>query len=570
MQPPSYIPLTPSFTSPRSSLGSESEPDFAAFLSPERPADGPSTVDLGRPKSQLLWQQHDWDPYAEPADAELAYAQDEEPERWEPNPSGNRVTEMLRSLLPVEDEPPTYIHPVYRAYHDTPFAVLFVGAFATWFLTGFIYTVTTTADSTWPKPVYTAVKNSWGVLVVTGVIAFGIGVGWLGLLRKYVRPVVFSTILLLPLASFVVFLTLTIKGVNGKAQHPLLSAQYDSMIVAGVLGLFSGLASTAFLVMRRREVEQTVHILELSCDILRTNPHLLVFSLMSTLVYIGFAAIWVTFFTHLFLRGWADGPTWHISGGTPWLAFFFLGMYFWTDSVIRNIEKTVVAGVVGEWYFRTHEIPQDIKEDRTTKNLKAALTTNFGSVCFASLILGTVKAMQHVTSLIKRATRRDSSNPSQLHRFLTSCTDCWGHLAENVTTYALVHVGLTGSSFWKSSYITTRIFRRNLVLGLITNTVTRIIVAGIAAIVAGCAGAVGWWISTNSMATGDQSGQTGIFGGGLVVGVFAGGVGWGVVRVLGGIVQNTVDATYICYLLDIDTNTVHCQNAHRIFGASGL
>jgi len=38
-----------------------------------------------------------------------------------------------------------------------------------------------------------------------------------------------------------------------------------------------------------------------------------------------------------------------------------------------------------------------------------------------------------------------------------------------------------------------------------------------------------------------------------------------ILRLIGQIIIYTMDCTFICYLLDLDSNTCHCSVAHRLF-----
>lgn len=82
------------------------------------------------------------------------------------------------------------------------------------------------------------------------------------------------------------------------------------------------------------------------------------------------------------------------------MAGFFVLMYFWTSAIFKNIEKATIAGVVGEWYFQRPD--GVVSADRTWKNFKASATKSFGSVAFASLILGIIQTMQFLTRLARR------------------------------------------------------------------------------------------------------------------------------------------------------------------------
>ncbi|TPX64991.1 hypothetical protein SpCBS45565_g05481 [Spizellomyces sp. 'palustris'] len=517
-----YIPLSaPPFASFHS--GEEDDEESIEFSRYGSPVAGGMVVE-NELKSKLkgpgLGGSFLSSPYAEPVPGE---------EIPQP-PSG--LNPLFEKLLPVDEDVPVYIDVGNRRYRDIPFAVLYGIALITMLIAGIVVLFTTKnarLDSIFPRPIYITIRDSAGLLTAITAVAVLVGAAWLSLLRSFVRPVVVITILAIPVTCLGFFVAALTNSILGKAHDaPYLGAQYDGMIVLATSFLMGGIASATFLFNRRQEIEQTIHILQLSCDILRTNPGIFVVSVSLTAAYMLFAVAWMFLFSHLFLRGLKEtDPSgvvrWHMADGTGWVAGFFTLMYFWTSAIFKNVEKVTIAGVVGEWYFQRPE--GALSTDRTLKNFKAALTKSFGSIAFASLILGIIQTMQFMTRLI----RGRSSNNSAIHSFLTSCLDCWGQLADNVSSYALVYVGLSGDSFCVSSYRTTRIFRRNLILGLVTSTVTRLILLmGTATIALGC-GVVTFFFASRGL--------------GSPFAYVVGGVGtvipFYVVQVLGHVVQNT-------------------------------
>ncbi|KAI8822233.1 plasma-membrane choline transporter-domain-containing protein [Fimicolochytrium jonesii] len=500
-------------------------------------------------------------PYAEPSSIE----QDIDPRNadFENNPAGfmaGPADSMLAKLLPSEDETPIYVDVENRQYRDTAFSAIYTGAMLAMLITGIILFATTESSGTdpiLPRPIYSTLKDSYKLLCLTisgSLLACFI---WLYTLKAFVRPVVVLTIALIPVTCIGFFATILTLSLLGKAHDkPYLGVQYDGMIGVAVTSLLGGVASGYYLVRKRREIDQTIHILQLSCDILRTNPGIFIVSITLTLGYLAFAVVWLLMFNRLFLRGWGDNDSsgiahWHMAGGTGWAVSYYILMFFWTSSVFKNVEKVTIAGVVGEWYFQRAE--GSVSHNRTYKNFTSSLTTSFGSICLASLILGLIQSLQ----LSIRLARRLTGSNGALHRLLTACLDCYGQLADNVTSYALVYAGLTGSSFPASCYSTTRVFRRNLVLGLVTSTVTRLIMGLATAGIALASGSVAFFFASRRLESPFA----------YVVGAVGTVIPYYLVQVLNHAVQNTVDATFMCYLMDVDRNAVNCESAHRIFGS---
>ncbi|KAJ3088182.1 hypothetical protein HK102_009356, partial [Quaeritorhiza haematococci] len=288
------------------------------------------------------------------------------------------VNPLYEKLLPVANEDaPIYVDPEDRPYRDVAFAIIFLLCFSAMMLTGLVLAFTTkpipVSSSVFSTSVYAAVKGSAGLLfgiTALSVIACGM---WIYLLSRYVRQIVWLTVAIIPATCVFLFIAILSNSVIGKSQkNPTppasLLPQYDWAISFAVGFLVSGLASGRFFLGKRRDIERTIHILRLACDVLRTNPTIVAVSLMLMGAYIAFVAIWVYFFTRLFLLGHLEargGPsgglddTWIPDGGWTWAVAFFILMYLWTTSVFHNLEKTTIAGVVGEWYFTGDSSPSN-------------------------------------------------------------------------------------------------------------------------------------------------------------------------------------------------------------------
>jgi hypothetical protein len=170
-------------------------------------------------------------------------------------------------------------------------------------------------------------------------------------------------------------------------------------------------------------------------------------------------------------------------------------MYFWTSALLKNIEKTTVASVVGEWYFERFETP--ITSDETWFHFKYVSTRSFGSIAFASLVIGMVQSVQFIIHKI------NEYSPQKLtqQRFVRFTIDTITRFIDNFTSYQIVHVGLTGESFLVSGYQSTRLFHRNLVLGLLTASLSRLISFMGKFLVSSVIGYIFFW-NSQGMATG--------------------------------------------------------------------
>lgn len=97
-----------------------------------------------------------------------------------------------------------------------------------------------------------------------------------------------------------------------------------------------------------------------------------------------------------------------------WMIFFYLLSFFWTLQVINNIVHVIVSSVMGTWWYN----PTDANscwDDGLNAALCSALTYNFGSICFGSLLASIVQAMKWCLRLSKK---------TKYLSWVTWCLDC--------------------------------------------------------------------------------------------------------------------------------------------------
>lgn len=78
--------------------------------------------------------------------------------------------------------------------------------------------------------------------------------------------------------------------------------------------------------------------------------------------------------------------------GGGFTLFFLLISVYWGQQVVQNILTCTTAGVVASWWYQSS--PKNV----TVGALYRSLTSSFGSICFGSLIVAVLQALQTVSS----------------------------------------------------------------------------------------------------------------------------------------------------------------------------
>ncbi|KAJ3069370.1 hypothetical protein HDU98_007587, partial [Podochytrium sp. JEL0797] len=391
------------------------------------------------------------------------------------------------------------------------------------------------------------------LLLAISVASVLAAVLWILAMSVFVRPIVWASIAAIPVLCLALFSFILTDALLGKAHDPAyLDPQYNIAILVSLLFLIASIASGSFLYKQRHNINKAINIIHLACQILWETPSLFSLSLGIMCVYSVFSFAWAFAFSHLFLSHDQSIPADSLTTSTSFTVIYFLFIYFWTTAILSHVEKMTIAGVVGQWYFG-RQLDETYDEGLVTRALNATLGPGFGTVCLASLVVAAVEVVKFVVNGVKKNLRNTSASP-----FLTLFSTCLTYTTtslSHLSSYTLIYCGLTGTSLCTGASACTRLFRRNLVMGMATAGITRtLLFLGASA----ASGGVGMGVFFYA-ARGEGSPYAWVVGGVGAVGPFY------IVRFMSQVIQNTVDATFVCYMLDVDSNANSCQEAHDIF-----
>ncbi|KAF9574681.1 hypothetical protein EC968_005912 [Mortierella alpina] len=252
--------------------------------------------------------------------------------------------------------------------------------------------------------------------------------------------------------------------------------QDAGLTVLSMLPLSIGSLFLSVIYMRRQYIARTTAIIELACEILKDNPDMFFVSFGLMLIHAVFTAIWLVFFARVFLIGHVEAKVesklWVMDGNFYPVAAYMIFIYMWTSAVLSNVQRVTLANVVSKWYFHRHEPFAYHSSKITEPALINAATTSFGSICLGALFIAivqfTVFALRNTAKKLK-----ESSFPLAV-LLVTFCRLIQG-LVENFNNYTLIYVGITGESLFAAARSASKIFHRNLLWGLLSDFLTKLI-----------------------------------------------------------------------------------------------
>ncbi|ORX99733.1 hypothetical protein K493DRAFT_348382 [Basidiobolus meristosporus CBS 931.73] len=126
-----------------------------------------------------------------------------------------------------------------------------------------------------------------------------------------------------------------------------------SLSIFSLVPLSLSLLHSVFVLRKRKEINANINIIQLSFDVLANNPEIISISVLLLGSYIFFCAIWLIFFSRVFLVKHSDryGNDVAVESPAQQLTTFFVFVFFWTTAVFNGVHRATVAGVVSQWYF---------------------------------------------------------------------------------------------------------------------------------------------------------------------------------------------------------------------------
>ncbi|CAG8472436.1 26676_t:CDS:10 [Dentiscutata erythropus] len=344
-----------------------------------------------------------------------------------PSPTTRVSSDTLsEGLLPSSSIPPPLLSGLsHRKFRDSAFAVLFVVGLATLSLIGLFLLFTTSSS-----PSGGGTPLIWGILVSV--------------------PFIFA----------IMFIWTVVAALTGPRQESGNRDPQDILLlVLSFIPFFISFGSVIGLYTRKKDIEKTINIIELACEIFNANHRMLGVSLTLLGAYVLFAIIWLIFFSRVFLIGLTVQTSTDVSNTKIYLLIlFFVFMYMWTSAVLKNIQKVTLAGVVSDW----REQSRDASKDTSALAFHKATTSSLGSICLGSLIMFTVQCLQNMNEFTKK-----NSKLNPVFYYAAACMSYIDGLIDVLNNYTLIYVGISGESFCSSAMFTTKLFRRNLIFGLV-------------------------------------------------------------------------------------------------------
>ncbi|KAF0687177.1 Aste57867_21033 [Aphanomyces stellatus] len=250
---------------------------------------------------------------------------------------------------------------------------------------------------------------------------------------------------------------------------------------APVFGLFALLIILYAVCIRKRVKFAAVH-LKVAGSALFRLPMTLVVALVMVLVQVAWAITWFLgtygLFNHLdILRPnshCADPNTLnkckvHVKYGPAFgLALPLLVVFFWGAMVVKNIVAVTVSGAVAAW-----------KVNAATPLITLgawgrAMTINLGSICFGSLVVAILEAIQTLLTTMSNILSQSGNCVAACIVGCLGClVGCLKDMVETFNRFAYAYVGIHGYSFLRAGRQVSQLFHAKGWTGVVNDDLTQ-------------------------------------------------------------------------------------------------
>ncbi|KAG1464469.1 hypothetical protein G6F55_001753 [Rhizopus delemar] len=329
----------------------------------------------------------------------------------------------------------------------------------------------------------------------------------------------------------------------------------DTMLTwLSILPLILNLIYIKVVYDNKHRINKTVTVIELACETIRSNPIIFIVPVLLLMTFIIFTIIWIILFNRLWLIGHlSDPPTlsktiWIVNSYVYYLAAFYIFFYMWTSAVLVYLEKFTLSAMISQWYFHRNSTS-------STSVWRFAMirgmSTSFGTIALSGFLMAIIQFLQLIIRLLKKYSKKSRPFATFVELVLSYIEP----FINIVNHYTVALAGITSESFFSAANSSTKIFKRNLLSGIFGDLLTQIILQIGNSVIALASGLAAYVYATHQLHSPH----------GLIVGLIGTLTSCYISQFYSYTLMSIIDATFLCYAIDLDIGTVHLSAAHTAF-----
>jgi choline transporter-like protein 2/4/5 len=356
------------------------------------------------------------------------------------------------------------------------------------------------------------VLSTPAVMICGGVLAMASSFGYLVLLQKFAKTMVWVTIWLVLLVLLV--LTLVLCNFGGLLDRAWQDSYFTDVLTTNTgfvpetsdqdsrtqdyyrytayLFIAMDIVALCIVLHVRHRIGVAVGILREASKAIRCIPALMVFPLLPCIAGIGLMFWWMYAAGYIFSAGYmvidpnigimnglnTTVRTFHgAEGKAQLMVFHFFGL-LWTKNLFHAFVMYVIAGCVSEWYFKNdagRRTEYGAKNGCGLRHLCRhsynAIYYHLGSLCFGSFVIALLELMRYTMEYINHKTQ-GIQKKSRVVACAFACLRCVLWCFHKCVTFisrnGYILMSYRGGGFIRSSIDAVGLMRRNLMrIGLV-------------------------------------------------------------------------------------------------------
>ncbi|GAX82186.1 hypothetical protein CEUSTIGMA_g9614.t1 [Chlamydomonas eustigma] len=244
------------------------------------------------------------------------------------------------------------------------------------------------------------------------------------------------------------------------------------------------------------------------------------------------------------------------SGWAIGYCIFAALVLLWTVQVLLTVKQYIIADTLSQWYF-AGAVEQNSLAETQPSSLRAlhhAMTSSFGSICFAALILAVIELLR---SALRLSNRNASGIAAAICCIIKCFADCILNLVEQFTVFATIAVAISGKGFIPAAMELFAILERNFL-----QTTTLWWIPGFCLKMLSLLLSLAWASVVYAISLASERS-----GGDMTMALISFGAMLFVLHFVSSILLDGVNTIYICYAFDRDRKVISHSEIHQVYEA---
>ncbi|KAJ2419468.1 hypothetical protein GGF41_004622, partial [Coemansia sp. RSA 2531] len=303
-------------------------------------------------------------------------------------------------------------------------------------------------------------------VLLASIVSVVLSVIWVQIMRFQTQKVVWLTTLGVPVVGTATAVWAGTQIFRIPGAEELIGYRVRNGIVIAI-SLILAIRFAWSISQRRHDIERSVDIIKLACNVLLQNRELYAFSIL-LLAFYGVLAVVSAIFASRLVLIHSAGPD---SGtGSPWLpqltniwvvAAYLTASFAWMSAVFVQLLRVVVSSVVCQWFFHRLD-PGEPPALRTLQaSVHSAISQKLGVVVVSATILFAAKLLHLIELGLRWAVSFLRIIPVSLVSLVVGRPI---YLAEGWNSYTAVYAAFSGKGYFESSKAVTELLRKHHLL----------------------------------------------------------------------------------------------------------